>query len=332
MNLRFVNRLNKMCIGVIVAAVATLLVSNFWGGPSVTLCRMVIIFELIAMAGLVFCTVRLYQCGIPGKGMSPGNLPLPEKSRLELLKEHAEYDRSRQEKPYTYEFRMGGKVPAILEKYDYSKYLQGVRPGTDEVAFRMLDFVCDHFHHGPTARAFNGKLTEQIKQYEKTEHVTNCRGLSKLLSSLLLLNGIKARFVTCRPYEEPFNDCHVVVDCVLPSGKRIMLDPTYRLYLMDKQDEYLSIEGLRRALLADEEITYNPNAGYNGGTFGPEDLADYRDYMAKNLIRISSGVLCADGKEEWDVRQVILVPKGYPIEKFKYTGNFVFNDEQFWRI
>lgn len=329
MNMRFVNRLKNVCIGIIAAAVATLLISNVWGGLSATLYRMVMIFDLAAGIGLLFCTVRLYQCGMMGKGMSPGNLPLPEKSRLDILKEHGEYDRSRQEKPYTYEFRMGGKVPAILEKYDYSKYLEGVEPGADEVAFRMLDFVCDHFHHGPTARAFNGKLTKQIEQYEKTEHVTNCRGLSKLLSSLLLLNGIKARFVTCMPYEEPFNDCHVVVDCVLPSGKRIMLDPTYRLYLMDKQGEYLSIEGLRKALLGDEEITHNENAGYNGGTF---DLKFYRDYMAKNLIRISSGVLSADGMEEKDVRQVILVTKGYPVKNFKYTGNFVYDDEAFWRI
>lgn len=150
-----------------------------------------------------------------------------------------------------------------------------------------------------------------------------------MLASLLLLNGIKARFVTCMPYEEPFNDCHVVVDCELPSGKRVMLDPTYRLYLMDKQGEYLSIEGLRKALLEDDEITHNINAGYNGGTF---DLKFYRDYMAKNLIRISSGVLSADGMEENAVRQVILVPKGYPVKNFKYTGNFVYDDEAFWRI
>lgn len=332
MNMRFVNRLYKGCLCVIVATAATFLISNLWGGLSATLYRVVMIFDLAAGAGLVYSTVRFYQCGLLSNGMIPGNIPLPEKSRLKLLKEYAKYDRSRQEKPYTYEFRMGGKVPAILEKYDYSKYLEGVEPGTDEVAFRMLDFVCDHFHHGPNAMAFNGKLTQQIKQYEKKDHVTNCRGLSKLLSSLLLLNGIKARFVTCMPYEQPFNDCHVVVDCMLPSGKRIMLDPTQRLYLMDKEGEYLSIEGLRKALLADEEIANNPNAGYNGGIFGPKDLADYRDYMAKNLIRISSGVLCADGTEELDVRQVILVPKGYPVKCFNYTDSFVFNDEAFWRI
>ena len=54
--------------------------------------------------------------------------------------------------------------------------------------------------------------------------------------------------------------------------------------------------------------------------------------MAKNLIRISSGVLSADGMEENDVRQVILVPKGYPVKSFTYTGNFVYDDEAFWRI
>ena len=115
MNMRFVNRLKNGCLCVIVAAVATLLLSNFWGGPSVTLSRIVGILDLIAMAGLVFCIVRLYQCGMLGKGLVPGHLDLPEKLRLELLKEYAEYDQSRQEKPYTYEFRMGGKVPAILE-------------------------------------------------------------------------------------------------------------------------------------------------------------------------------------------------------------------------
>ncbi len=330
MNMRLVNRLFVGCLCVPVMIIVATFISRLWGGPSEELKLVIRVVCGVTLVVVAFCMIRFYQCG--EFGGIPGKLSLPEKSRLELLKKHGEYDRSRKEKPYTYEFRMGGKVPAILEKYEYSKYLQGVEPGTDEVAFRMLDFVCDHFHHVPCAKPCGGKLAGRIVQHEWTNHETNCRGLSKLLTSLLLLNGIKARFVTCMPYEHPFNDCHVVVDCVLPSGKRIMLDPTYRLYLMDAQGEYLSIEGLRKALLADEEFTYNPNAGYNGGTFGPEDMADYRDYMAKNLIRIVSGVLCADGQEDNAVRKLILVPKGYPIENFKYTHNFVFNDEHFWRI
>lgn len=330
MNMRLVKRLFGGTIGAMVIMIVAVFINKLCGGSSEEFKKVIWIIVCVLIPVNIFCTVLI--CQNDKKAYSSGNIPLPNKSRLELLKEHAEYDRSRQEKPYTYEFRMGGKVPAILEKYDYSKYLQGVEPGTDEVAFRMLDFVCDHFHHTPNGNSGYGKLTKLIKKYEKTDYETNCRGLSKLLASLLLLNGIKARFLTCMPYEHPFNDCHVVVDCVLPSGKRIMLDPTYRLYLMDAQGEYLSIEGLRKALLADEEFTYNPNAGYNGGIFGPEDMADYRDYMAKNLIRIVSGVLCADGQEDNAVRKLILVPKGYPIENFKYIGNFVFNDEHFWRI
>ena len=330
MNMRLAKRLFGGVIGAMAIMIVVIFINKLCGGPSEEFKKVIWIITCVLIPVNIFCAVQI--CQNDKKAWTPGNVSLPEKSRLDFLKEHAEYDRSRQEKPYTYEFRMGGKVPAILEKYDYSKYLQGVEPGTDEVAFRMLDFVCDHFKHIPDAKGCSGKLSGRIVQHEWTNHETNCRGLSKLLASLLLLNGIKARFVTCMPYEQPFNDCHVVVDCVLPSGKRIMLDPTYRLYLMDKQGKYLSIEGLRKALLTDEEITYNPNAGYNGGTFGPEDLADYRDYMAKNLIRISSGILCADGQEEDAVRRVILVPKGYPVENFKYTDNFVFNDEQFWRI
>jgi len=327
MNMRLVNRLFVGCLCVPVMIIVITLISKLWGGPSEELKLVIRVVCGVTLVVVAFCMIRFYQSG--EFGGIPGKLSLPDKSRLELLKEHAEYDRSRQEKPYTYEFRMGGKVPEILKKYEYDKYLEGVEPGTDEVAFQMLDFVCDHFKHIPNAKSCYGKLAFRIMQHERTHQETNCRGLSKLLTSLLLLNGIKARFVTCMPYEEPFNDCHVVVDCVLPSGKRIMLDPTYRLYLMDKHGEYLSIEGLRKALLGDEEITHNTNAGYNGGTF---DLKFYRDYMAKNLIRISSGVLSADGMEENDVRQVILVPKGYPVKSFTYTGNFVYDDEAFWRI
>ena len=82
------------------------------------------------------------------------------------------------------------------------------------------------------------KITDIIEFCERNDNKTNCRGLAILLASLLRLNGIKAQHITCLPYEDPFDDCHVVVDCLLPSGKRIMLDPTWRLFLKDKDGEY----------------------------------------------------------------------------------------------
>ena len=79
--------------------------------------------------------------------------------------------------------------------------------------------------------------------------------LAILLASLLRLNGIKAQHITCMPYEDPFDDCHVVVDCLLPSGERIMLDPTSRLYYKDRYGKYISLPHLRELLIADEPTT-----------------------------------------------------------------------------
>mgnify|MGYP005792462171 CR=1 FL=1 len=98
------------------------------------------------------------------------------------------------------------------------------------------------------------------------------------------MNGIKAQHITCLSYEEPFEDCHVVVDCLLPSGRQTMLDPMWRLYLKDREEKYVSLSYLRELLLADEPIFENSAADYNETGFAKEY---YRDYMIKNSIRFS---------------------------------------------
>lgn len=162
---------------------------------------------------------------------------------------------------------------------------------------------------------------------------TNCRGLAIMLASLLRLNGIKAQHITCMPYEEPFEDCHVVVDCLLPSGERIMLDPTSRLYYRDKDGRYVSLPHLRELLIADEPIIENPTASYNGNGF---DKEDNRNYMIKNTFRFArctrneDGI---DGRTE-NSRYMELIPRGYPTENFpkQRKEDFVYNDHDFWRI
>ena len=135
------------------------------------------------------------------------------------------------------------------------------------------------------------------------------------------------------PYEEPFDDCHVVVDCLLPSGKRIMLDPTWRLYLKDKDGEYVSLPRLRELLLAGEPIFENPTADYNGQGFAKEY---HRNYMTKNCFRFARSTLAKEGVDgrTKTSRYIELIPKGYPIEKFsKYRKkDFVCNDIEFWEI
>lgn len=141
------------------------------------------------------------------------------------------------------------------------------------------------------------------------------------------------QFITCLPYEDPFEDCHVVVDCLLPSGKRIMLDPTWRLYLKDKEGNYVSLSHLRELLLADEPIFENQTADYNGTGFAKEY---HRNYMIKNTFRFARCTLNkegVDGRTETS-RYIELIPQGYPIENFseKKKADFVYNDIEFWQI
>lgn len=255
------------------------------------------------------------------------------KTRIEILKQYAEYDRS---KKYGYEnkFVLGGDIPQILEKYNYSEYIEKFDKTKDEIVFRLLDFVCDDFgHNGSGGMGSGRKISDLIEFCEKNGNKSNCRGLSVILASLLRLNGIKAQHITCLPYEDPFDDCHVVVDCLLPSGKRVMLDPTFRLYFKDKDDNYVSLPHLREILLTGEPVYNNSTAGYNGGEF---DMEEYRDYMTKNTLRFARNTLNKDGVDGTteNYRYIDLIPLGYPIENFPESEqyNFVYNDIEFWEM
>lgn len=260
-------------------------------------------------------------------------VPGTEKTRFEILTRYAGYDRN---KSYgcSNEYVLGGDVPPILEKYRYSEYICGLDNTDDGIVFRLLDFVCDHFgHNGSGGSGSSRTITDLITFCEGNDNKSNCRGLAILLASLLRLNGIKAQHITCMPYEEPFDDCHVVVDCLLPSGKRVMLDPTWRLYLKDKEGDYVSLPHLRELLLADEPIFENPAADYNGTGF---DQEYHRNYMTKNTFRFARCTLNKDGIDgrTENSRYIELIPKEYPTENFSENRkrDFVYNDLEFWQM
>lgn len=259
------------------------------------------------------------------------SVPESEKSRAELLLEFSEYDRSKEEY-YGTTYHLGGEIPAILEKYNFSAYLKDVDAASDEIVFQVLAFVCDHFGHNGNISLNNRCDMKGLVEFcEQHDGKMNCRGLAMLLASLLRLVGVKARHITCMPYEDPFNDCHVVVDCLLPSGKRVMIDPTWRLYLKDETGEYVSLECFREHLISGTPVFQNVDASYNGGTF---DLEYYCNYMTKNMIRFSRGTLYKDGLDDYAARALVLVPANYPVKNFARLNQkeFVFDDRAFWRM
>ena len=256
--------------------------------------------------------------------------PVPEESRLEILKKYSEYDTGADSKKYPATFVLHNKTPDILLKYDYLKYSGRASANEDDIVFAMLDFVCDHFmHDGNVYLPRNRSMVGIIEGSEKIGLKTNCRGLSLILAELLRMNGIKARHVTCKPYEEPFTDCHVVVDCIMPSGKRIMLDPTYRLYFVDDNGEYVSIAQLREGIIRGVDFHPNPNASYNGGEFSYDD---YKEYMTKNLLRFNTNFKLDDSLPDMGATEIELIPKEYTTERFSKRVKFITDPISFWNI
>ncbi len=217
---------------------------------------------------------------------------IPNEERLTTLKRFEQYDLHKKDIRYRYKTIMNKKAPLILKNYHYDEFMEGIPENTDEFAFRLLNFVCTNFaHNGELKLPSYRRMKDVIAASEEVEGRLNCRGLSIILAELLRMNGIKARHVTCEPYEEPFRDCHVVVDCILPSGQRVMLDPTYNLYLRDEKGHYVSLEALREGLIRGKPFFENENASYNGNEFV---LSNYLEYMAKNTLRFMSNVLLGD--------------------------------------
>ncbi len=284
----------------------------------------------------------------------PIYVPESDKTPLELLRQYADYDNTHAE-DYTTEYCLGGEMPAVLVKYGISKYLDGVDKNSDEIPFRMLDFVCDNFRHGSGIRIPRDRTVEGIVAHLESQGSTdkysgfakllvtvlrscgvnfkagNCRTLSMLLATIIRFCGIKARHINCIPYEEPFTDCHVVVDCELPSGKRVMLDPTYRLYYTDADGNYVSLERLREMFIAGEKPIPNKTASYNGGRF---NLEENYNYMTKNTFRFSRGTYYANGSDDNSRGSVELIPKGYPTDNFpeERKKKFVYNKDKFWEM
>lgn len=252
-------------------------------------------------------------------------VPETEKTRLEILSEYSDYKPSeRLIPPSTY--KLNGRVPKILEKYGFEAYFTDLPADSDAIAFAALDFVCDHFgHDGCNGMGRRATLKGQIKFCQAHGGKVNCRGLAVMLASILRMKGIRARHITCMPYEEPFTDCHVVVDCLLPSGRRVMLDPTSHLYYTDQQGEVVSLRRLREMLIGGEALFPCEKASYNGGSF---DAEDNRQYMTKNTFRFFRGRTFKDGVDE---HLIDLIPVKY-VDKQVKGRPFTTDDDDFWKM
>ncbi|MCL2362498.1 MAG: hypothetical protein FWC73_11900 [Defluviitaleaceae bacterium] len=255
-------------------------------------------------------------------------------SKIEILREFAEYGSITSDMKFEFTFDERENMLDIIEAHNLDALVKG--KNDVETAIALMNWLCQNYKHGnPPGWIYEGgKPTPQaiMEAADKWESRTNCRGLSLILAQLIRAFGIKAFHITCMPYEEPFDDCHVVVCAYCESiGKTIILDPTYNLYIRNKSGETIGVEEFRDILIAGDEIKFNDD--YFSHLCS---LENYRDYMAKNLIRIRRYEKNNYGADS-DDGFVILVPEKYKENEGKLLGideqaAFVTSRDYFWQI
>jgi hypothetical protein len=259
-------------------------------------------------------------------------------SKIDILKEYAEYGDIKSDVKFEFKFDERENMLDIIEKYN----LDGLVKDKNDVdtAIALMHWFCGRYRHGnPSGGGLARARTPQALMEYADEHEgrTNCRGLSIALAQLIRAYNIKAFHITCLPYEEPFDDCHVVVCVYCDSlGKYIMLDPSANLYLKNKAGEIIGVEEFRDILIADGELTLNDEATNWGNDEGMANLDAYRDYMAKNFIRIERYNINGYGSDGQG-GCVILVPNKYMQNETKNFDenkqkDFITSRKYFWQI
>ena len=164
--------------------------------------------------------------------------------------------------------------------------LDSVAGDGDEISkiLNILHFVHKVIRHDGGNFALCEFDAIDIYNYHKsTGKGVNCRHLAIALNEMYLSMGIPSRYVTCMPYDEKDQDCHVI-NSVWSSQyqKWIWIDPTFEAYVKDENGNFLSIPEVRERLIDGRPLFLNEDANWN---YENKQTKEYylEGYMAKNL-------------------------------------------------
>lgn len=171
-------------------------------------------------------------------------------------------------------------------------------------------------------------------EYTKTvAPAFNCRLHSILTYELLTAAGIKARYITCLPYDRNDNDCHVVNEVWLPeTGKWVMIDTDMKRYVTDRKGNMLSLAEIREHFINDKKLVV-----YHGFDNPSSKISYYHAYMAKNTYWFCCWGDLGFYQEDYRTfpesklrsRYYALVPEGF--ETFSGREITTHDPDQFWR-
>lgn len=196
--------------------------------------------------------------------------------------------------------------------------LDSVAGDGDEISkiLNILHFVHKAIRHDGGNYALCEFDAIDIYNYHKsTGKGVNCRHLAIALNEMYLSMGIPSRYVTCMPYDEKDQDCHVI-NSVWSSQyqKWIWIDPTFEAYVKDENGNFLSIPEVRERLIDGRPLFLNEDANWN---YENKQTKEYylESYMAKNLYWFDCVTNCCFNPESRyryvENKHVVLTPSTY---------------------
>ena len=260
-----------------------------------------------------------------------------------ILQQAKGYDRS-QQKPICYNESITDTLPRFTYMNSNDSNLVRVRHyfKLDSVAgagneIEKIKNILTYIHnkirhdgqHGNPDEMTSIAMAEACKDGSRG---LNCRGLATVLNECYLAMGFKSRFITCMP-KKYINDCHVI-NAVYSNtlDKWLWMDPTNNAYVMDENNNMLSIAEVRERLRSNQPLILNEDANWNNRSKTLKE--DYLDqYMAKNLYYVNCSLRSEYGTENKKFNPadfVALMPIDYTNDMEK-GSSIVNNDTWFWQ-
>lgn len=162
----------------------------------------------------------------------------------------------------------------------------------------------------------------------------NCRHKAMTLNEMYLAMGFKSRYVTCMPKDDTDTDCHVINSVYSETLKKwLWMDPSHGAYVMDKNNNLLSIEEVRERLINNQSLKLNTETKVT-------KIWYLDNYMAKNLYWIQCTNKSQFNTEsryrqaDTDLQYISLIPTGFEKDSNKYLKNNAITHDPayFWQI
>ena len=250
-------------------------------------------------------------------------------SNLEILQLAREYDYNDNRKLNSYTYKQADSQDLVEIRNTFN--LDSVVGENDEQSklINLMTWVNQSFiYDGTKPHPEHSSIADLMTKCIEGDLSLHCGAMAWVLRDCYLSMGFKARQVVCFPKDPNDKECHSTVAVYSKDLKKwLFIDPSNCAYATNENNELMSFEELREALIKGNTIKLNKEVNRNG-----ESLSSgfYLDYLAKDFYAFQ----CFSDKNGESISNLLL-----PIEcegDFFHTiqnnPKVTNNPNEFWQV